>query len=370
MPELLRTSLYDAHKKLGAKMVDFHGWEMPLHYPAGILAEHRAVRNACGLFDVSHMGRIALRGQGAAALLDLLFTGEIDDLPLGKARYGFLCNEKGGIIDDVVVLSLAPQAFLLVCNAASWDRALGWVQQWSPRFEPVEIVPGREETAMIALQGPAAAERLETLAPGLSTSLPPFAVTSEVVAGLLVTVARTGYTGEDGFEFILGAKEGPDLWRALLKEGAAPCGLGARDTLRLEAGFRLHGQDMDEDTTPLEAALGRFVRMEKVFVGVEALREQKRAGLSRRLVGFTLEGHDIPRAGYAVRAEGQEIGRVTSGTFSPTLQRGIGLAYAPPRHAEPGTRIIVDIRGRDAPGKVVALPFYRRKQGESSLASL
>ncbi|MBI4236754.1 MAG: glycine cleavage system aminomethyltransferase GcvT [Chloroflexi bacterium] len=355
MSPLLRTPLYLAHREAGARVVEFAGWEMPLQY-SGILAEHQAVRTAAGLFDVSHMGRIALSGPDAGVILGHLITSDIAGLPAGRARYGLLCNESGGILDDVVTLRLALDEYLVVCNAASWDRVLAWMGE-KAQGRAVEVVPRRDETVMLALQGPGAARLLSSLCGEGVAALKRFGVAELQVRGAHLIVSRTGYTGEDGFEIITETSAAVGLWYTLL-EDALPCGLGARDTLRLEAGLLLYGQDMGTATTPLEAGLERFVALEKEFIGAEALREQARRGLQRRLAGLVVEGRQVPRHGYPVFLGERLGGSVTSGGFSPALQGGIGLAYLPPE-VTPGTEVWVDIRGRKTRGKVLTLPFYR-----------
>ncbi|MBI4233815.1 MAG: glycine cleavage system aminomethyltransferase GcvT [Chloroflexi bacterium] len=342
-------------------MVPFGGWEMPIQY-ASILGEARAVRGSMGIFDVSHMGRIRLLGPGTVPFLQRLLTGDAGKLRPGRARYGFLANEQGGIIDDTVLYRLEEQRFLLVCNAANRETVLAWLRRQAPK-EGLVMEDLTRQTAMIAFQGPRTPGVLDALcAPHLSAALRPFAAAEAEVAGRRALVGRTGYTGEDGFEFILPAEEGPALWRALVEQGAVPCGLGARDVLRLEAGLMLHGNDIDPATTPVEAGLERFVDMDKgEFIGREALRRQQALGVRRRLVGFATQVRGIPRHGYGILADGKEVGHVTSGGYSPTLDRDIGMGYVALEYASPGSRIAIDIRGKAVPAEVVPLPFYKRK---------
>lgn len=361
---LKHTPLYELHLSHRARMVPFAGWEMPLQF-SGILAETRAVRTRAGLFDVSHMGRVSISGNGATQLLDWLFTASIAAMTPYRARYTLLCNEQGGIIDDCVIYRLEEERYLLVCNAANRERVVPWLRRWAGERAPgVSIEDQTETTAMIAFQGPDTPRLLDPLSEDNPSSLRYFTCMYGVVAGKRTLIGRTGYTGEDGFEFILPGGDAPHLWQTLVGLGAAPCGLGARDLLRLEAGLLLHGSDMDTSTTPLEAGLERFVRLEKDFIGADVLRKQKEEGLRRRLVGLRLLGQGIPRQGYPILAGGREIGRVTSGSYSPTLDRGIALGYVSVEHASPGTRLAIDIRGRESEAEVVPLPFYTRKRSQ------
>jgi aminomethyltransferase len=354
-------------------MVPFGGWEMPLQY-TGILAEARAVRTSLGLFDVSHMGRLRIAGQDAPAFLERVLTARVESLRLGRARYTFLLNEMGGIIDDCIVFRLPPfpseeEQWLLVPNAANRETVLAWLARWAPAFRRVSIHDATKETVMIAAQGPGAAAALDRLFPQPPSAMRPFAAAEMEIAldptrpsaRAPVLVSRTGYTGEDGFELITSREAGPPLWRLLQERGGTPCGLGARDTLRLEAGLMLHGNDMTPATTPLEAGLERFLALEEKgdFVGQAALLHQRRQGLKQRLVGFILLAAGIPRHGYAILAGGRPVGAVTSGGYSPTLDRGIGMGYVPLEHASPDTSLAVDLRGRPAAARVVPLPFYR-----------
>ena len=364
MSKLRRTPLYSRHRDAGARIVDFAGWEMPVQYPSGTLAEHKAVRENVGLFDVSHMGRIEVAGPRAGAVLDRLVTSDLLGLRVGRARYGLICSEDGGILDDVVTMRLDEDSYTVICNAASWDHVLAWIIDHVDEANGgVAVIPRRDETAMIAVQGPDAGDVMRSVWATAVDELRRFGVaTARVNGSVSVTVSRTGYTGENGYELIVDASAAPGVWDRLTAGGAIPCGLGARDTLRLEAGFLLYGQDMDSMTTPLEAGLNRFVDLDADFIGAEALRRQAKQGLWRTLAGFVAEGRSAPRHGYEVRArESQErIGTVTSGGPSPTLGVGIGLAYLPVEKSKPGTPIEVDIRGRMARAEVVQTPFYQR----------
>ena len=362
MPATLsRTALVSEHVRLKARMVPFAGWEMPVQY-AGIIAEHKAVRSSWGIFDVSHMGRIALEGSGARALLSGLVTADIASLKDGKAKYALVCREDGGILDDVVLLRRGEGRFLLVCNASNSQVVLDWVRGHVGVVGDVAITDHTLGTVMIAAQGPLARERVDALFGGRLAGLKRFSGEEFPWQGTPVIVSRTGYTGEDGFELIAPAEPGAALWRRLLEDGAAPCGLGARDTLRLEAGLLLHGQDMDVTINPIEAGLDRFVHLDGAgFVGKAAIVKCLKEGLTRKLIGFrALERGPVPRTGFPILENGKPIGRVTSGAFSPSLEVGIGLGYVPPRLGQTGMTLQVDARGKAIDVQVVEPPFYRR----------
>ncbi|MBI4200943.1 MAG: glycine cleavage system aminomethyltransferase GcvT [Chloroflexi bacterium] len=357
-----RTALYETHVSLGAKMVPFAGWEMPIQYQ-GILAEARAVRSSSGLFDVSHMGRIWVRGLEASALLDWLVTADVAGLPVGRGRYTFVCTQEGGILDDAIVYNLGEQQYLLVCNAANRGAVWGWLAQWRDvRFPDTMLVDMTTEVGMIAFQGPRTADAMNALAPGLAERLRPFRCAETQVEDIGALVARTGYTGEDGFEIMPSAKDGPALWRRLVEMGAVSCGLGARDVLRLEAGLLLHGSDMDARTNPFEAGLERFVDTNKESVWSEALMRVSQQGVKRKLTGFQMMGRGVARHGYPILADGTRVGEVTSGNYSPTLDRYIGLGYVSVSLASPGSRFSVDIRGKLVEAEAVHLPFYSRRR--------
>ena len=357
-----RTPLYDAHRAHGARMVDFAGWEMPLSY-RGIAEEHQAVRRHCGLFDVSHMGEIEVGGPSAVAVCQELTVNDVARLRIGDAQYTLLCNESGGVLDDLVVYRLGAERYLLIVNAANAEQDLGWIT--SHAAGRADVVDRSAELALLALQGPEAEVALRQLTALDLTALRAFTACETRVAGETVVVSRTGYTGEDGFELLVEAPSARPLWDALLesaaRRGGLPAGLGARDTLRLEAGLPLCGTDMDTTTTPLEAGLAWVVKLGKgEFIGRAALAAQAASGVTRRLVGLELEEPGIPRHGYSVWHDGSQVGRVTSGTKSPTLGTFIGLAYVAVAAAAPGTPVAVDIRGRHVPAHVVERPFYRR----------
>jgi len=359
---LRRTPLYERHAALGAKMVAFAGYEMPIQY-AGIVAEHRAVRSGAGLFDLSHMGEFHFTGAGAGAVVDRLVSSDVAALAPGQARYGLLCNERGTIVDDVIVYRVADAQYLMVVNAANLakDRAHVLAHLGNDAaFEDRSL-----GTALVAIQGPRAAEILASRAEADVRGLPSFAVTHGNVAGAPATIARTGYTGEDGFEVFVSNDAATRIWDALLAAGSeagiVPVGLGARDTLRLEARYSLYGNEIDETTDPIEAGLAWTCRLEKDFLGRDAIAARKAQGPSRRIVGLVLEG-GVARHGHEVTADGRVVGRVTSGTYGPTVDKNIALAYVPTGISKVGTAVAVRIRGRDVPATVVKTPFYRRPE--------
>jgi aminomethyltransferase len=336
---------------------------MPIQY-SSILTEARAVRSTAGIFDVSHMGRVEITGSEAARFLHRLVTADVVNMPLGRARYTLICNESGSIIDDTIVYRLEEERFLIVPNAANADEVLSWINQWKNTWAiPVALRVLTEETSLIAVQGPNAREILQPVCSLDLAAIRPFRCAEGHVSDAPAILCRTGYTGEDGFEIIVPAGDAPQIWLGLKERGATPCGLGARDVLRLEAGLLLHGSDMDATISPLEAGLERFVTWDQgEFVGLPALQESKSRGLSRTLVGFRLLEKGVPRHGHAILKGQGPIGSVTSGTYSPTLDMGIGLGYVALEFSEPGTRIAIDIRGRRAKAEVVTIPFYSRKR--------
>ncbi|MFS8534071.1 MAG: glycine cleavage system aminomethyltransferase GcvT [Limnochordales bacterium] len=367
-----RTPLYEEHLASGARMIDFAGFRMPVEY-SGILEEHRAVRSAAGLFDLSHMGEIKVGGPGAAAFLDWAMTNRIADMEPGQARYSLMCKPDGGIVDDVVVYRRDGD-FLVVVNAANIAKDFQWLdylrRAWpgeggSPvRPEDVILEDLSDATALLAVQGPRSLEILTRLTDAPLAAVAPFRFIEGKVDGYPALISRTGYTGEDGFELYVAPEAAVPLWRALLLAGKdlglVPVGLGARDTLRLEMRFPLYGNDIDESTTPLEAGLGFAVKLDKdAFVGKEALVRQAAQGVARRLVGFRMIGRGIPRQGYPLLAGDREVGRVTSGTMSPTLGEPIGMGYVAAEYASPGQELAVEIRGRSIPCQVVKGRFVR-----------
>ena len=354
-----RTPLYDEHVRLGAQMTNFGGWVMPLQYST-IREEHRAVREAVGVFDLSHMGELRVIDE---SLAQRVVTRDLTRLKSGRIQYAMLCNEAGGIIDDVLVYAVADGGFLMVVNAGNQDADFDWIRAHSLKGADPVLNVGRD-WALIGVQGPRALGLVQRLSPSELSGVKYYAFVEGKVADVACVISRTGYTGEDGFELFCGNDDAVRLWRALLEEGQAdgirPAGLGARDTLRLEAGMRLHGNDIDASTNPLEAGLDWTLNLDKDFIGRDAIVKARDQGLSRSLVGFKMLDRSIPRHGYAVIHNGQRVGTVTSGNVSFTLGYNIGMAYVPPALAQPGTRFGVDVRGTAAPAEVVALPFYKR----------
>jgi aminomethyltransferase len=348
-------------------MIDFGGWEMPLQYQ-GIIKEHRTVRSAVGLFDVSHMGEVGLRGPRAAEAVQRLVTNAVGKLVDGAAMYTVMCYPDGGIVDDCIVYRRGVEDFLVIVNAANTSKDLAWTRETAGTL--ATVVDESEATALIAVQGPRAVGLVSRLAGQDLAPVPRFHFARVAVAGAACLAARTGYTGEDGFELACAAREAPGLWAALLDagriDGVAPIGLGARDTLRLEARLCLYGNDIDQTTTPYEAGLGWVVKLEAGdFVGREALVRQKAAGVTRSLVGFRIDERGIARHGYPVvdrarPAGDQQIGVVTSGTSGISVAGAIGLAYVPSARAAPGGELTIDCRGRDVSARIVKGPFYQR----------
>lgn len=361
---LKRTPLYETHVALGARMVEFGGWEMPVQY-TGILKEHHAVRQSAGLFDICHMGEVRSEGPGVLAFLQATLTNDFSDLPVGGARYTLMCNHRGGILDDLIVYRTGFQAYLLVVNAANTEKDFDWLVHH--RHDDMTLENISEQTGLLALQGPRAEAILQPLTETALSQIPYYFCAEGQVAGVDGLIARTGYTGEDGFELMMPADAVAGLWDRIIEagqeEGLLPAGLGARDTLRLEAAMPLYSHELDEETTPLEAGLGRFVDLDKgEFIGQAALVRAKQQGLTRKLVGFRMVGRGIARAGYEIAHDGRVVGRVTSGSHSPTLGMPIGMGYVPPELGTPGTAIEVIVRGRPVPAEVVRRPFYSRNR--------
>ncbi|MFI8535825.1 glycine cleavage system aminomethyltransferase GcvT [Streptomyces aquilus] len=369
------TALDALHRALGATMTDFAGWDMPLRYGSE-RDEHNAVRTKAGLFDLSHMGEITVTGPQAAALLNFALVGNIASVGVGRARYTMICREDGGILDDLIVYRLeeteaASSEYLVVANASNAQVVLDALVERSAGFD-AEVRDDRDAYALIAVQGPESPGILASLTDADLDGLKYYAGLPGTVAGVPALIARTGYTGEDGFELFVKPEHAVELWQALTKAGEGvglvPCGLSCRDTLRLEAGMPLYGHELNTSLTPFDAGLGRVVKFEKEgdFVGREALTEaaaRAETAPPRVLVGLVAEGRRVPRAGYAVVADGQVIGEVTSGAPSPTLGKPIAMAYVDAAHAAPGTTGVgVDIRGSHEPYEVVALPFYKRQK--------
>ncbi len=360
---LQHTPLHDLHVARGAKMVDFGGWHMPLQYD-GILAEHKAVREAVGIFDVSHMGEIDFTGPGALAAVQRLITNDAAKLVDGRAMYTCVCYPDGGIVDDCIVYRRGPENFRIVVNAANIAKDFAFFKEHAGHLCAID--DHSDSFALIAVQGPKARDLAAQLGGEHLLAIPSFGFADATIAGVAITAARTGYTGEDGFELFVPADGAGPVWQALLAGGAAPIGLGARDTLRLEARLSLYGNDIDQTTSPLEAGLGWVVKLDKLtrgepFVGAEALAAQKAAGLTRTLVGFRVQDRNIARHGAeVVDAAGTVLGTVTSGGPAPTVGGAVGLAYVPIALSAPGTVLTISQRGRSFPAEVVKGPFYRR----------
>ncbi|MEI6668776.1 MAG: glycine cleavage system aminomethyltransferase GcvT [Acidobacteriota bacterium] len=365
--QLKRTPLNAQHRALGARMVPFAGWDMPVEY-SGLSAEHLAVRTTAGLFDVSHMGQVEVAGKDALAAVQWITSNDASRLEIGQAHYSGLMTPAGTFVDDLLVYRLAAQHFLFVVNAANVDKDVAWVLEHIRQFADVTALDTSSRYALVALQGPVARGVMQRLANFDLSTIKYYWFAHGEIAGVRATVSRTGYTGEDGFEVFVPPKQAPAVWNAILDEGrdegVIPAGLGARDTLRLEAAMRLYGNDIDAETTVLEAGLGWIVGWKKDdFIGRDALLSQKTSGPTRHLVGFEMFDRAIARHGYRVVASGQTAGVVTSGTYTPFLKKAIGMAYVPATHAAEGAEFDVEIRGRLARARVVPLPFYKRPKG-------
>jgi aminomethyltransferase len=345
---LLRTPLYERHRDLGARLVPFAGWEMPVQYE-GVIPEHRAVRTDCGVFDVSHMGEIEVEGPRAHELLQALLSNDLDKVEPGGAQYTLLTNERGGIVDDLIAYRLEHGRYLLIVNASNRETDFQWLKEREIAGSDVRDVS--DDYALLAVQGPRSIERL-----GLDDA-PAFTFAMTELDGVECMVNRTGYTGERGVELMVAAEDAAELWDRVLERGAAPCGLGARDTLRLEVCFPLHGNDIGPDTDAISAGLGWVCALDKEFTGVRELRRIKEQDLPRKLVAFVMEDSGIPRQGMPIGGGGE----VTSGTHSPMLDVGIGMGYVATELADPGTELTIDVRGRDRRGRVVNKPIYKRE---------
>jgi len=356
---LKRTPLHEIHVALGGKIVPFAGYEMPVQYPAGITAEHKAVRERCGIFDVSHMGEFWINGERAVEFANYVTTNDVAALAVGQVHYSTILNERGTIEDDCLVYRFADR-IMMVVNASNAAKDFAHIARHAARFG-VTLTDASDETALLAVQGPKAAEILQALTDTDLSTIKYYHFVEGFVAGHAAIISRTGYTGEDGFELYIPNESAVPLWEALLATGrVTPAGLGARDTLRLEMGMALYGNDIDDTTTPLEAGLAWLVKLNKGdFVGREALVAQKERGLSRRLVGFTMPERSFPRHGYPVFYDGAPSGEVRSGTMSPTLGVPIGTAYLPIAGTKEGTTFEIEIRGKRLPATVVKPPFYK-----------
>ncbi|HSO01823.1 MAG TPA: glycine cleavage system aminomethyltransferase GcvT [Gaiellaceae bacterium] len=349
MHTLLQTPLHERPVAAGARMVPFAGWEMPVQYE-GVIPEHRAVRTDAGVFDVSHMGQLHVEGPSAHALLQSLLSNDLDRIGDGEAQYTLLTNERGGIVDDLIAYRLTPHHYLLVVNAGNRDAAYAWVKEREVRGS--EVRDASDEYALLAVQGPRSLERL-----GLPEAKP-FTHAMGELDGVEVMVNRTGYTGELGVELMCPAEDAVALWDAVVGRGVVPAGLGARDTLRLEVCYPLHGNDITQDTDAISAGLGWTCALDKDFTGAEELRRIKEAGPQRKLVAFVMEEKAVPRHGMSIAGGGE----VTSGTHSPMLDQGIGMGYVPAASASPGTELTIDVRGKERRATIVPKPIYKREE--------
>ena len=358
-----RTPLYEIHKNLNAKFTEFGGWEMPLQY-SSIVKEHLAVRSSAGLFDLSHMGEIEVSGQGANELVQKLSTNDVSRLSDGRVLYTLFCNETGGIVDDLLIYRHADNRYILVVNAANIEKDRAWVETCNDTGAEVKDIS--KDTALIALQGPQAIDLLNPCVPEREVSeIRYFRFTTGKVADVPATISRTGYTGEVGFELYVPAADAERLWAALypvvIAIGGQPVGLGARDTLRLEAGLRLYGMDMNEDTNPFEVGLGQFVKLKnRQFIGKSALVAEKKKGIAKQIIGFQMLDRAVARAGYPIYQDDEHIGSVTSGAPSPSLKCSIGFASVESQTVRETEKIDVEIRGKLHPAKIVKVPFHSR----------
>ncbi len=367
---LRRTPLYETHKKLGGRIVDFHGWELPVQYE-GILKEHQAVRQAVGLFDVSHMGQVWVHGPQALDFLQKVNTNDISRIKPGQAIYSHLPNEKGGVVDDLIISCFAPDRYFLVVNASTCEDDFTWLKSQAANFQ-VRLENKSDDYGMIALQGPRALEVVGLDFPSVP-KLARFGAVELDILGKPGIVTRTGYTGEEGCEFIVPSGHTVQVWEHLMSRGeafeAVACGLGCRDTLRLEAGYLLYGSDIDAEHSSFEAGYGWVVKLDKGdFIGKEILVRQKAAGLKRRLFGIKLCERGVPRPGCPVFVEGKPSGTLASATFSPTLQVGIGMGYLDRPDLKPGAQVSVEIHGRQAAAEIVRMPFYLSKELKNAKA--
>ena len=362
--ELRKTPLNARHRASNGRMVPFAGWDMPVEY-AGITSEHIAVRTRAGVFDVSHMGEIEIAGKDALAAVQRISCNDASLLAVGQAQYAGLLTPGGTFLDDMIVYRMGPSHFLLVVNAGNVAKDFAWITEQAKLAGDVAVIDSSSRYALIAVQGPASTEVLQPLTGVELSEIRPYWFAYGEVANARATISRTGYTGEDGFEIFIPPNMADRVWQALLESGRSadvvPVGLGARDTLRLEASMRLYGNDIDETTTALEAGLGWIVHWDnQAFVGRDRLLEQKEKGVSRKLVGFEMVDRGIARHGYPVVAGGKPVGVVTSGTQTPYLKKSIGMAYVPVEQTSPGSELEIDIRGRASKARVVPMPFYKR----------
>ena len=365
---LKKTVLHATHVEAGAKMVPFGGWGMPVQYSNGIISEVKAVRNLAGMFDVSHMGRLEFEGPGAESFLGTILSANLPILKVGRGKYNFICNASGGIIDDAMVYRVGNEKFLLIINAGNTDADMDWINPHLKGSSGFTMNVITDDTAMIAVQGPEAVAIIDRLTGDTASKIRRFRIGQAEVNGIPATLARTGYTGEDGFEIIVAADQGVKLWSMLREAGVVEAGLGARDVLRLEAGLPLHGNDLSTDTNPFEAGFGRFAYFDApgCIAGL-ALKQLSTHEQARALVGFKMTGRGIPRTGLNILSseasgdgDSNVIGIVTSGTHSPTVDGGIGMGYVGQKYSAVGTQIVIDVRGRQVEAEVVDMPFYKR----------
>ena len=363
---LKKTPLNAAHRELGGKMVDFGGWDMPVQYPAGVIEEHMATRTRAGLFDVSHMGEIWVEGEDAIPFINRITTNDVTKLVDGQAHYSALTNAKGGVVDDLLVYRFDQGKLLLVVNAGTTDKDWDWITSHD-KGENVTLTNASADYCQIAVQGPEAVDILKTLTDTNLDEIKYYHFTTGRVDGVESIISRTGYTGEDGFEVYADSKYAEQLWKKLLEAGASvgilPCGLAARNTLRLESAMSLYGHELSDDITPLEANLGWITKLNKGdFIGSDALKEKKERGLTRRIVGFEMTHPWIARDGHDVFIDDKRVGYVTSGSPAPFLKKNIGLAFLPVEFANDGQEIKIDVRGKHLSAKVVPTPFYKRQK--------
>lgn len=362
-----KTPLYDRHVALGARLIDFGGWDMPVQY-TGVIEEHHATREAAGLFDICHMGEIDVKGPSAFDLLQTVMSRDLTGQEIGQMKLSVMTTEQGGIIDDLTIYKFSEDYYRIVTNAGRKDVDLNWILKIKDAkgFVDVEVVDATDEVGKVDIQGPKSQNILQKLVSHDLSPLKFYYFMETTILGFPTVISRSGYTGEDGFEIYTDAAHIGELWDKLLEIGAEhglkPVGLGARDTIRLEAGMMLYGNDMDETVTPYEVVYGWITSLDKEFVGREALKKQKESGLKRKLVGFEMQDRGIARHGYRVLRDGRDIGEVTSGTFAPTVNKAIGMAFVPFDLKEPGTEIDIQIRNKLAKARIVKLPFYKRQK--------
>jgi aminomethyltransferase len=367
---LKKTPLNEAHRRLGGRMVDFGGWDMPVQYPAGVIGEHMATRTGSGLFDVSHMGEIWVDGRGAIDFVNRLVTNDVRNLVDGQAHYSALTNDRGGVVDDLLVYRFAPERLLLVVNAGTTDKDWAWISSHKTHDDDLTLTNASGDFCQIAVQGPNATDILQKLTETDLSAIKYYHFTEGWVDGVESIISRTGYTGEDGFEVYAAPEYAERLWDILLETGGygsaggiLPCGLAARNTLRLESAMSLYGHELGDDISPLEAGLGWITKLQKgPFTGSETLAKQKENGLTRKLAGFEMVEPGIARDGFDVYVGDQKVGSVTSGSPAPFLKKNIGLTFLPPEFAIVGQEIRIDVRGKHLAAKVVPTPFYKRSK--------